>query len=98
MDCNYMSLQGTLSTSATRGLSAYELAVKNGFKGTETEWLESLKAEKILLKCQDTVLCYKYASDTEWIPLIDLKDAAASPDTIPGLVPLTNAEIDAIMR
>lgn len=26
------------------GLSAYELAVKNGFKGTEEEWLESLKA------------------------------------------------------
>ena len=25
------------------GLSAYELAVKNGFEGTETEWLESLK-------------------------------------------------------
>ena len=28
------------------GLSAYELAVKNGFEGTETEWLESLKGEK----------------------------------------------------
>lgn len=25
------------------GLSAYEVAVKNGFVGTETEWLESLK-------------------------------------------------------
>lgn len=24
------------------GLSAYEIAVKNGFEGTETEWLESL--------------------------------------------------------
>ena len=28
------------------GLSAYEIAVKNGFKGTETEWLESLKGKK----------------------------------------------------
>jgi hypothetical protein len=27
------------------GLSAYEIAVKNGFKGSEEEWLESLKAE-----------------------------------------------------
>lgn len=27
------------------GLSAYEIAVKNGFKGTETEWLESLKGK-----------------------------------------------------
>jgi hypothetical protein len=25
------------------GKSAYEVAVKNGFKGTEAEWLESLK-------------------------------------------------------
>jgi hypothetical protein len=29
-----------------RGLSAYEIAVKNGFEGTETEWLASLKGEK----------------------------------------------------
>ena len=26
-----------------RGYSAYELAVQNGFEGTQTEWLESLK-------------------------------------------------------
>ena len=25
------------------GLSAYEIAVKNGFEGTEQEWLDSLK-------------------------------------------------------
>ncbi|QEM41899.1 tail assembly protein [Pseudomonas phage vB_PaeM_PS119XW] len=29
------------------GLSAYEVAVKNGFVGTETEWLESLKGQGI---------------------------------------------------
>ena len=28
-----------------RGLSAYEIAVKNGFEGTEKEWLASLKGE-----------------------------------------------------
>lgn len=27
-----------------RGESAYEVAVRNGFEGTEEEWLESLKA------------------------------------------------------
>lgn len=27
----------------TKGESAYEIAVRNGFEGTETEWLESLK-------------------------------------------------------
>ena len=26
-----------------RGLSAYEIAVKNGYEGSETEWLASLK-------------------------------------------------------
>ena len=28
------------------GLSAYEIAVQNGFNGSETEWLESMKGEK----------------------------------------------------
>lgn len=28
------------------GKSAYEIAVKNGFDGTETEWIDSLKGEK----------------------------------------------------
>lgn len=32
-----------------RGLSAYEIAVKNGFEGTEEEWLESLKYKPTVL-------------------------------------------------
>ena len=32
--------------SGTAGKSAYEIAVQNGFVGTETEWLESLKGEQ----------------------------------------------------
>ena len=31
--------------SAQNGLSAYEIAVENGFTGTEEEWLESLEGE-----------------------------------------------------
>lgn len=34
------------SCSGTAGLSAYEIAVKHGFEGTEEEWLESLKGNK----------------------------------------------------
>ena len=30
------------NVSSTSGLSAYQIAVKNGFKGTEQEWLDSL--------------------------------------------------------
>lgn len=32
---------------AIRGMSAYQVAVANGFKGTEKEWLASLQAEPI---------------------------------------------------
>ena len=31
-------------------ISAYGLAVKHGFSGTEEEWLETLKGEKIELR------------------------------------------------
>ena len=34
------------NSSVTAGKSAYEIAVDNGFVGTETEWLESLKGEQ----------------------------------------------------
>lgn len=35
------------------GLSAYEVAVKNGYEGTETEWLESLKGKGITAQLGD---------------------------------------------
>lgn len=34
------------TAAVTPGASAYEIAVKNGFKGSEKEWLLSLKGEK----------------------------------------------------
>lgn len=34
------------SSDITNGKSAYEIAVANGFEGSETEWLESLKGER----------------------------------------------------
>lgn len=41
-----MSYENTrvINVGRITGKSAYELAVVNGFKGTEEEWLESLKA------------------------------------------------------
>lgn len=40
---SYIELRGELSLpDAIRGKSAYEIAVANGFEGTEAEWLESL--------------------------------------------------------
>lgn len=37
---------GMKGGTGSNGLSAYEIAVKNGYKGTEQEWLSSLKGEK----------------------------------------------------
>lgn len=38
-------LNGTNGQNGADGKSAYEIAVDNGFVGTETEWLESLKGQ-----------------------------------------------------
>ena len=39
------SLEGAGTLKGDPGDSAYEIAVKNGYSGTETEWLESLQGE-----------------------------------------------------
>ena len=42
---SYIELRGELKLpEAIQGRSAYEIAVMHGYKGTEEEWLESLKA------------------------------------------------------
>lgn len=43
----HIRLQATLNGIARgeQGLSAYEVAVKNGFLGTEQQWLESLRGQ-----------------------------------------------------
>ena len=39
-------ISGSLSNPLARGASAYEIAVANGYVGTEEQWLESLKGDK----------------------------------------------------
>ena len=39
---NKYRLPGNVPTPGTDGLSAYQIAVNNGFSGTEQEWLDSL--------------------------------------------------------
>ena len=42
-----MSARGQVNPlSVVNGLSAYEIALKNGFDGTESEWLKTLKGDK----------------------------------------------------
>lgn len=42
---NDLNLEGIEGPQGPQGLSAYEIALINGFTGTEDEWLDSLKAE-----------------------------------------------------
>ena len=40
---NEEELELEISQAGVQGYSAYEIAVQNGFEGTEQEWLASLK-------------------------------------------------------
>ncbi|MBQ6945511.1 MAG: hypothetical protein IJN43_14505 [Ruminococcus sp.] len=64
------------------GLSAYEIAVKNGFVGTESEWLESLKGEK-----GTEIDLSKYVTQTALIYLQDSlkRDISAQQEQIENL-------------
>lgn len=37
-----LTVKGTQGVAGADGLSAYQIAVKNGFEGTEAEWLENI--------------------------------------------------------
>jgi len=54
--------------------TAYGLAVKHGFQGTEQEWLESLNGDNVVLRYQDGILQWKLAraGEDSWAPLFDL--------------------------
>lgn len=45
-DMNFGEVQSIHGKDGENGASAYEVAVQNGFEGTEEEWLKSLKGEK----------------------------------------------------
>lgn len=54
-------------------ISAYGLAVKHGYEGTESEWLESLYGEEVMLRYDGTAdeLQWKYKSAEQWDRLMD---------------------------
>lgn len=75
--------KGDTGAKGESGASAYELAVENGFSGTETEWLESLKAPR------DTMLPvgFEYFSINPNIPIgsLPLFGAEYSREVFPDL-------------
>jgi len=60
-----------------KGLSAYEVAVANGFEGTVEEWLLSLvgaegdSGDQIELQMSGDVLQWRYVGEAEWVSLYD---------------------------
>ena len=66
-------------------LTAYGLAVKHGYEGTEEEWLASLEAGELQVKVENGKLYYKTTKEEEWteIPefsqvIEDLQTAASN--------------------
>ena len=66
-------------------LTAYGLAVKHGYEGTEEEWLASLEAGELQIKIENGKLYYKTTKEEEWteIPefsqvIEDLQTAASN--------------------
>lgn len=46
LDSKIQECNKALETAIAQAKNAYQIAVENGFEGTESEWLESLKGEK----------------------------------------------------
>lgn len=59
----------TLTACVASGKSAYDVAVKNGYTGTEEEWLESLKGDTIYTdSAYDLAVKYGYkGTEEEWL-------------------------------
>lgn len=63
------SITGNIMQTILVGLSAYEVAVKNGFVGTEQEWLDSLMGESVEVNVikdtrEEYVLSFTVGEDT----------------------------------
>lgn len=80
-------IQQTVQNSELKGKSAYEIALENGFEGTEQEWLRSLQGESPYI-----------GENGNWfVGTLDTKVCAA-PDlagyySLANLIPLTKNEI-----
>lgn len=83
---SYVKLRGSLSLpDAIHGKSAYEIAVMNGFKGTEKEWLATLKGDKGDTGTGLTILG-KYVSERDlvyYVPNPSIGDAYAVGESEP---------------
>ena len=81
-----VSMTGCFSYIGSPGESAYEIAVRNGFEGTEVEWLESLKGQDGEV-AQKGESAYEIAvkngfegTEEEWLESLKGQDGASAQD------------------
>ena len=67
-----VSVSGLITQAVLRGLSAYQVAVNNGYQGSQEQWIKSLRGENIQFKAEGLRIYYKYESETEWILLVEI--------------------------
>lgn len=74
------SVLNNIETSTLEGASAYEIAVNNGFVGTETDWLDSLAGES----AYEIAVRHGYeGTEEDWIEnLINESDRLTQQETI----------------
>lgn len=61
------------------GMSAYQLAVENGFEGTIEEWLANLHGVDIELRTTDDFLQWKRVNEDIWYDLLPMADFIVGP-------------------
>lgn len=71
-DTGAQGAAGTPGKDGNDGKSAYQIAVDNGFKGSEKDWLDSLKGTKgdpapeLDINCVNGLIAKKYTGDLFW--------------------------------
>lgn len=89
-----VKVSGLISQSVLKGLSAYEVAVQNGFQGSQSEWLQSLRGENIQFKSEGLEIYYKYVSDEQWIPLVSIDQFVADYSVLNNKPKINNIELN----
>ena len=88
-----VKVSGLISQSVLKGLSAYEVAVQNGFQGSQSEWLQSLRGENIQFKSEGLEIYYKYVSDEQWIPLVSIDQFVADYSVLNNKPKINNIDL-----
>lgn len=83
--------QGSEGFQGERGLSAYNIAVGNGFEGTEEEWLVSLNPSEVS-KAPNNIISKKI--DGMYAPPTDPLEMATAIDALPNKNIMTDSQKD----